>query len=50
MKELKDMLASVEKSHQESSREVVETLKESTRVYEKTSECYLEVLITLAHN
>ena len=49
MKELKDMLASVEKSHQESSREVVETLKESTRVYEKTSECYLEVLITLAH-
>ena len=50
MKELKDMLASVEKSRQESSWEMVETLKESTQVYKKTSECYLEVLMTLAHN
>jgi hypothetical protein len=50
MKELKDMLASAEKSRQESSHEMVETLKESTRVYEKTSERYLEVLMTLARN
>ena len=50
MKELKDMLASAEKSRQESSREMVETLKESTRVYKKTSERYLEVLMSLARN
>lgn len=50
MRELKDMLAASEKSRQESSREMVETLKESTRVYEKTSERYLEVLMTLARN
>ena len=50
MKELKDMLASAEKSHQESSWEMVETLKDSTQVYKKTSERYLEVLMTLACN
>ena len=44
------MLATLEKSRQESSREMVETLKESTRVYEKTSECYLEVLMALTRN
>jgi hypothetical protein len=50
IKELKDMLASAEKNHQESSQEMVETLEESTRVYKKTSERYLEVLMTLACN
>ena len=44
------MLASAEKNHQESSQEMVETLEESTRVYKKTSERYLEVLMTLACN
>ena len=49
-KELKELIATAEKHRQENNKEMVETLKESTRAYERTSEKYLEVLVQLTRN
>ena len=49
-KELKDLIVTMEKHCQENLKEMVETLRESTWAYERTSERYLEVLKQLAQN
>jgi cysteinyl-tRNA synthetase len=49
-KELKELIVTTEKHCQENNKEMVETLKESTWAYERTSKRYLEVLMQLAHN
>ena len=47
---IKELLAKGEEQHQESSKQMAEILWESTQVYEKTSEKFLEVLMQLVHN
>ena len=49
-KELKELIATAEKHRQKNNKEMVETLKESMRAYERTSEKYLEVLMQLTRN
>lgn len=48
--DLKELIAKSEKRRAEQNKEMVETLKESTRVYERTSERYLDVLQLLIQN
>ncbi|KIM87944.1 hypothetical protein PILCRDRAFT_85730 [Piloderma croceum F 1598] len=47
---LKEMLQELEHHQEAVNKEMVETLWENTRVYERTSDKYLEVLMHLAHN
>ena len=48
--DIKELLAKREQQRLESSKQMVEILWESTWVYEKTSEKYLEVFMQLVHN
>jgi hypothetical protein len=48
--DIKELLAKGEQKLLESSKQMAEILWESTRVYEKTSENYLEVLMQLVRN
>jgi thiamine biosynthesis lipoprotein ApbE len=48
--DIKELLAKGEQQRLESSKQMAEILRESTRVYEKTSEKYLEVLTQLVRN
>ena len=44
---LKEIMVASEKRREENQKEMVETLRESTRVYEKTSEKYLDAILQL---
>jgi thiamine biosynthesis lipoprotein ApbE len=48
--DIKELLAKGEQQRLESSKQMAEILRESTRVYERTSEKYLEVLMQLVRN
>lgn len=48
--ELKDLLLESDRRREAGNKEMVDTLRESTSVYEKTSERYLEVLSKLVEN
>jgi hypothetical protein len=48
--DIKELLAKGEQQCPESSKQMAEILQESTQVYEKTLEKYLEVLTQLVHN
>ena len=45
--QLKDIIAAREQRSEAHNKEMVETLKDSTRVYEKISERYLDVILKL---
>lgn len=49
LSDLKDILIEDGKKRDERQQEMVETLKESTRVYEKTSEKYLAAILQLSN-
>ena len=48
--DIKELLAKGEQQRLESSKQMAKILRESTRVYEKTLEKYLEVLMQLVRN
>jgi hypothetical protein len=48
LEQLKDIIVLEEKRRDENQKEMVETLRESTRVYEKTSEKYLSAILQLS--
>lgn len=49
LSQLRDLIREDGKKRDENQREMVETLKESTRVYERTSEKYLVAILQLAN-
>ena len=48
--DIKEMLRESERRQEAVNKEMVETLRENTRVYERTSDKYLEVLLQLARS
>lgn len=49
LSQLKDLIEEDGKKRDENQKEMVKTLKESTRVYERTSEKYLAAILQLAN-
>lgn len=47
--QLKDIMVEESKKRDENQKEMVETLRESTRVYERTSEKYLAAILQLSN-